>query len=51
MTGSRVQDRSTGAQGVLLNEHTAPVAVVQFEDLPGPTWADWTDLVEAGNPT
>lgn len=47
MTGSRVQDRATGAQGVLLNDRTAPVAIVQFDDLPGPTWADWTDLAAA----
>lgn len=42
--GRLVMERATGRKGVLLNDHTAPVAVVRFDDLSGPTWADWQDL-------
>lgn len=42
--GERVHDRRSGTEGVLLNERTAPVAIVQYDDLPEPTWADWKDI-------
>ncbi|MBU8824142.1 hypothetical protein [Mycolicibacterium goodii] len=43
-TTGRVRDLHTGAQGLLLNERNAPVAIVQYDNLPEPTWADWKDI-------
>lgn len=46
-TTIRVQDRNTGAKGDLLNadrQDTAEVAMVKFDSLPYPTWAEWKDL-------
>lgn len=37
-------ERATGRKGQLLNDPTADVAVVQFDDLPEPTWAEWSDI-------
>lgn len=45
MTTTRVQDRTTGAKGDLLNTPEADVAIVKFDDLPEITWAEWKDLV------
>lgn len=42
--GIRVQDRTTGAKGELLDDRAADVAIVQFDHLPYPTWAEWRDL-------
>lgn len=44
MIENRVQDRKTGAKGTVLNGRDAEVAIVQFDDLPHPTWAEWRDL-------
>jgi hypothetical protein len=43
-TATRVQNRQTLAKGDLLNETTAEIAIVQYDDLPYPTWTDWRDL-------
>ena len=43
-TTTRVQDRRTGAQGALINDRTAPVAIVKFDELPELTWVDWKDI-------
>jgi hypothetical protein len=41
---ARVQDRRTGAKGVVLNDRNADIAIVKFDDWPEPTWAEWKDL-------
>ena len=43
-TATRVQDRHTGATGTLVNDRTAPVAIVKFDHLPEATWTDWENL-------
>lgn len=40
----RVQDRTTGRKGDLLNARTAATAIVQWDDQPNPTWAEWRDI-------
>lgn len=42
--GDRVQDRKTGAKGTVLNDPDAKMAIVFFDDMPYPTWAEWRDL-------
>ncbi|WP_170292447.1 hypothetical protein [Mycolicibacterium grossiae] len=44
MNTTRIQNRQTGAKGDLLNDRTADIAIVQYDDLPYPTWTEWTDL-------
>ncbi|MBU8841233.1 hypothetical protein [Mycolicibacterium goodii] len=46
MTEMREQDWRTGWRGTLLNHpaDAAEVAIVQFDHLPYPTWAEWADL-------
>ncbi|WP_156750793.1 hypothetical protein [Mycobacterium sp. 852013-50091_SCH5140682] len=41
---TRVQDRKTGIKGALLNDESRPIAIVQWDNAPHPTWADWSDL-------
>ncbi|WP_158087245.1 hypothetical protein [Mycobacterium aquaticum] len=43
-TETRVQERATGRKGNLLNAETAPIAIVQFDDWPYPSWAEWSEL-------
>lgn len=38
------QERATGRKGILLNDRSADIAIVQFDDLPEITWAEWKDL-------
>ncbi|APD18251.1 hypothetical protein SEA_HAMMY_89 [Mycobacterium phage Hammy] len=43
-TGGRVQERSTGRQGILRNDPAAEVAIVKWDDLPEVTWAEWSEI-------
>lgn len=44
-TATRFQDRRTGAKGDLLNTpEDAEIAIVKYDDMPYPTWAEWKDL-------
>lgn len=41
---TRVQNRQTMDKGTLLNERTAEIAIVQYDNLPHPTWTEWRDI-------